>query len=215
MSPLPTPDEAPALVEQVARSHDALHAQVDGLTQAQVDAPSLLPGWDRAHVVAHLARHADSTTRLAEGARTRTPAVRYPGGARGRVAEIDSTAARPAAALLRDLVQADDRCLAAMRAVDHDGWSYELDWDGHLRPATRLVVARWREVEIHRVDLDLGFTPADWSDAFVEMLLPSELRRLPRRAPGVDVPAGLDERETLAWLVGRGRPGLPELPPWP
>lgn len=215
MSPLPTAEEAPALVEQIARSHEALEAQVAALTQAQADAPSPLPDWDRAHVVAHLARHADSTTRMAEGARSRRPAVRYPGGEAGRDAEIESSAAQPVEALRRDLLQADARCLAAIRAVDPEGWTYELEWDGHLRPATRLLVARWREVEIHRVDLDLGFTPADWSDDFVEFLLPGELRRLPRRAPGTEVPAGLDERGTLAWLVGRGAPQLPELPPWP
>nr|WP_158630744.1 maleylpyruvate isomerase N-terminal domain-containing protein [Nocardioides daphniae] len=215
MSPLPTPEEAPALVEQIARSHAALEAQLAGVTQRQVDEPSPLPGWDRSHVIAHLARHADSTTRLAEGARSRTPAVRYPGGTAGREAEIESSATQPASALVHDLVAADTRCLAAIRAVDAEGWTYELEWDGHLRPATRLLVARWREVEIHRIDLDLGFTADDWSDDFVAFLLPGELRRLPRRAPGVEVPGGLDERQTLAWLVGRGRPGLPELPPWP
>ncbi|QCX28886.1 maleylpyruvate isomerase N-terminal domain-containing protein [Nocardioides jishulii] len=215
MTPLPTPAEAPALIEQVARSHAALEAQLAGVTQRQVDAPSPLPGWDRAHVVAHLARQADSTTRMAEGARTRTPAVRYPGGASGRAADIESSALQPVGALVNDLVAADARCLAAVRAVDPEGWAYALDWDGHLRPATRLLLTRWREVEIHRVDLGLGFTPDDWSDEFVSFVLPGELRRLPKRAPDVEVPPGLDERQTLAWLVGRGRPGLPALPPWP
>ena len=39
------------------------------MTGADLQAPSLLPGWSRAHVVAHLARDADAMRSLLIGAR--------------------------------------------------------------------------------------------------------------------------------------------------
>ena len=41
---------------------------------------------------------------------------------------------------------------------------------------------RLREVEIHHVDLDAGFTPTGWSDSFAAHLIESMLKRgRPRR----------------------------------
>ena len=53
------------------------------------------------------------------------------------------------------------------------------------QPARRLIGARWREVEIHRVDLDEGYGPGDWPASFVAPLLPSLLdpERLGPRLP--------------------------------
>jgi maleylpyruvate isomerase len=81
-------------------------------------------------------------------------------------------------------------------------------------PATKALVSRWREVEIHRVDLRLDFSPEDWTDEFIGFLLPRELPRLADRSVGTAVPEGLPEHAVLAWLIGRGEPGLPELPAW-
>jgi maleylpyruvate isomerase len=64
-------------------------------------------------------------------------------------------------------------------------------------------LGRWREVELHHVDLGLGYTPADWPDEFVHLVLPEMIDGLARRA---------DHRALLAWLSGRGR--VPELGPW-
>jgi maleylpyruvate isomerase len=66
---------------------------------------------------------------------------------------------------------------------------------------------RWREVEVHRVDLGLGPEPADWPDAYVDLELPAALTGLPARLP----PA--DRATLLAWLVGR-TDTPPRLPPW-
>lgn len=74
---------------------------------------------------------------------------------------------------------------------------------GDEHPLARLPFRRWREVEIHMVDLDLGFTHSDWPAAFVDRALPTLLDRLPDRS---------DPRELMVWLLGRG--AAPELPPW-
>jgi maleylpyruvate isomerase len=65
-----------------------------------------------------------------------------------------------------------------------------------------LPFRRWREVEVHHVDLDLGYGPADWPDAYVE-------EELARTVAGLD---GGDRRRLLAWLVGRA--GVPKLGAW-
>ena len=56
---------------------------------------------------------------------------------------------------------------------------------------------RWREVELHHVDLGLGYTPADWPEAYVERELAISLALLPERLDGSG------QRQMLAWLVGR------------
>jgi maleylpyruvate isomerase len=70
-------------------------------------------------------------------------------------------------------------------------------------PVALLPYRRWREVEVHLVDLGLGFTSSDWSPELVDRMLPTLVAGLPGRA---------DARELAAWLLGRGSP--PQLQPW-
>ena len=48
------------------------------LTDEELDRPSLLHGWDRRHVVAHVARNADALLNLLTWARTGTETPMYP-----------------------------------------------------------------------------------------------------------------------------------------
>jgi maleylpyruvate isomerase len=50
-----------------------------------------------------------------------------------------------------------------------DGWRQPTAED---RIAAEWLYRRWREVEIHRVDLGSGYLPAQWPAAFVETVLP-------------------------------------------
>jgi hypothetical protein len=59
----------------------------------------------------------------------------------------------------------------------------------------QLPFRRWREVEVHLVDLDIGFDPPDWSQQFVDRALPRLIEGLPARA---------DHRALMAWTLGRG-----------
>ena len=74
---------------------------------------------------------------------------------------------------------------------------------GDEAPASFLAFSRWREVEVHHVDLGLGYEPTDWPPALVERWLPSLLEELPARSD----PAAL-----LAWTIGRG--AAPDLAAW-
>jgi len=100
-------------------------------------------------------------------------------------------------------------------------WSSHARWDGRCRetsgdeiPVSRLPFARWREVEVHRADLGLGYGPDDWPAEYVRTELgeltmawnarrPMGLTGLPREALATPEP------QRLAWLLGRAEiPGL-------
>jgi maleylpyruvate isomerase len=186
-----------------------LLATLDGLDDATARRPSRLPGWTVGHVVTHLARNADSHVRMLDGAMAGTVADQYEGGLDGRAADIASGAGRPAAALVSDLNRAVDDLNTTWGRVPVEVWAtgHARMGNGELCPCAELPARRWREVEIHRVDLGLGAEPADWPDAYVDLELPKALAQLPDRLS----PA--DRATLLAWLVGRVE-GPPELPPW-
>ncbi len=64
--------------------------------------PSLLPGWTRAHVLAHLARNADAMRTLLVGARSGQERSAY-ASAQEREADIEQGAGRSAKDLAEDL----------------------------------------------------------------------------------------------------------------
>jgi hypothetical protein len=71
------------------------------------------------------------------------------------------------------------------------------------RTMAEIVAHHLRNVEVHHVDLDIGYRPSDWPPHFVDNELAKRLRALPDRA---------DHADLLAWLLGRAP--APELGPW-
>ncbi|MSW20314.1 MAG: hypothetical protein F2873_05400, partial [Actinobacteria bacterium] len=82
-----------------------LEALVDSgiLNDAVAQQPCRLPGWSVGHLLTHLARNADSHTRVIDGALRGEVTDQYEGGAAGRSAEIDAGAARGAQVLVDDV----------------------------------------------------------------------------------------------------------------
>ena len=190
-------------VQAVAASHARLTQTASA--GHDVRSPSNLPGWSRGHVLTHLARNADSIVYRLE-AMTRGELVpQYEGGAEGRAAAIEEGAARPADEIVAELVAACDRLDALFLELPDQVWSTQvLAGIGTKQvPATRLVLARWREVEIHHVDLGLGYAAEHWPLALVERILPDVLH---------DLPARTDAAQLLAWATGRGP--APDLRDW-
>ena len=201
----------PSVVELrslIRAGEDRLAKTLAGLTDETALHASLLPEWTVSHVIAHLAGNADSVTRRLEGVLTDDVVDQYPDGAAGRAEEIERRRQQNAGALVTDLRTSVDRMLAVIdRVLAHpvEGvWSrLSRGVSGGLTPADHLLLSRWQEIEIHHVDLGLGYTPADWPAEFVADRLPHALAGLPDRAAA---PA------LYAWLIGRGP--APRLTDW-
>lgn len=208
----------------VGRSHGRLARTLEALTDADARRPSLLPGWTVGHVLTHVARNADSLVRLLEGAARGQVADQYPGGNEQRAAEIEAGAGRTAGELAADVRTSAARLEDAWDATTDDAWRTGRGRvSSGIWPLADLPFRRWREVEVHHVDLGLAYGFADWPDAYVDAELGRTLAELPGRLPpGTDVELvapkdAVERRRFLAWLVGRGDPpgpGFPALGPW-
>ncbi len=199
------PVEVPVVeIEGCARSHAVLLEAVGGLTDDEARRPSLLPDWTVGHVLTHLARNADSVVHRLEGAARGEVLDQYVGGAAGRADAIEAGATRSAAELLADLrssAAAVDDLLPRLPAVTWGRPTRTVS--GLEQPAAQVVSTRWREVELHHVDLGLGYLPDRWPPDLVSACLPALLGGLPGRT---------DPGTLLAWLVGRGPAPVPG--PW-
>ena len=176
-------------------SHQRLEQAIAALTDEQVARPSRLPDWSVGHVLAHIARNADSVTRRLQGAARGEIVDQYPGGIPGRAAEIDAGASRSAAKLIADVGTANEALDVAIDAMPDAAWSNTTrNVRGVDQPADRLIFDRWREVEVHHVDLGLGYLPARWPSDLVDRWLPEMLSGLPSRT---------DPAQLLAWTLQR------------
>ncbi len=205
-------------IAAVASSHRGLESMLDGLAAAgelDVAAPSQLPGWTVGHVLAHVARNADSIVRVLDASERGEVVERYLGGSAGRAAGIDAGAGRPVGEQVADVHASDARLEAAFAGhANWDGQSQESS--GQLIPVRDLVFQRWREVEVHRADLGLGYGSADWPPEYVRTdLVMMEMRwnaRCPMGLTGLPAAArAVPEHVRLAWLLGRTE--IPCLPP--
>ena len=202
----------------VQDAHARLRATLVDLTDAGARRPSILPGWTVGHVLTHLARNADSHVRMLEGACRGEIADQYAGGNEQRAADIEAGAGRPAAELAADVVGSAGRLEETWAATPEEVWRTGRGRVvGGLWPLAELPFRRWREVEIHHVDLGLSYGIEDWPDAYVDAELARALPSLDARLPAgatVDTDS-IDRRRLLAWIVGRSvEPSLPVLSRW-
>ncbi|WP_277514931.1 maleylpyruvate isomerase family mycothiol-dependent enzyme [Cellulosimicrobium cellulans] len=162
----PTAPTAPD-VEEVRR--DA-HAALDAVTVATRDlddaglaGPSALPGWSRSHVLAHVTAIGEAMARQAELAAHGELVEVYDGGAVGREAGIQAGARRSVAEHVGALDSLGERLDAAWPGQGSSGWDAPVTYrDGTVVDA---LIAWWREVRIHAVDLDAGLGLDTWPRA--------------------------------------------------
>lgn len=197
-----------AAIELCGAAHARLLARVEGLTDDQARSPSRLPGWTVGHVLTHLARNADGHARRLQGALRGQDVARYQPGQRD--ADITGGADRRAADIVADLASAQDGLETTWLQSAAAGWPHrELlggdHWQTVASPARRL-----REVEVHHVDLGLGYAPSDWPEEYVSWDLANVLATVPERARRPE-----DARALLAWATGRASlPSQVDLAPW-
>ena len=187
-------------IEGATASHARLLATIDALTDEDAGRPSLLTGWTVGHVLTHLARNADSHVRLLTAAAAGDSVEQYQGGRPARGFAIDTGAGRRASELVDDVRSASGRLEELWVALPDTTWDgHGFNADGDRWPCAQLPFHRWREVEVHLVDLGLGPSWSEWPDAYVARELPRALATLPDRL--ADGPA---RRQLTAWLLDRG-----------
>ncbi|HEV7825240.1 MAG TPA: maleylpyruvate isomerase family mycothiol-dependent enzyme [Mycobacteriales bacterium] len=185
-------------------------------------APSLLPGWSRAHVVAHLAGNAGALVNLLDWARTGVETPMY-ASREARDADIERWASRPPEELRDEAVRSSERLLAAAAALPSAAWDVSVRTaQGRTVPASEVWWMRARETWIHAVDLDAGGSfgdlPPDLTDALLTdvtakvgatdgcpavELAPSDRDRMWTFGSGTPQAVRGTAGELLGWVLGR------------
>jgi maleylpyruvate isomerase len=189
-----------ATIDGLDRSQRVLDEHLASVEELDPSAPSLLPGWTLAHVLTHIARNADSILRMLSGL------PQYWMGSESRTSDIELGSRRSWPELVDDVATTSAAVTLAMRQVAN--WGGTVQGITGERPKQMLPALRRREVELHRIDLGIGYGFADLPHDFVrtdshllEMLWkarqPMGLTPLPESVLAVP------EYQRLAWLSGR------------
>ncbi|MFF4761886.1 maleylpyruvate isomerase family mycothiol-dependent enzyme [Streptomyces sp. NPDC001292] len=175
---------------------ERLLTAVGRLDNAAVTDQSRLPGWTRGHVLAHLARNADALVNVFEG----RPMY---ASAEARDADIERDAPRPLDVQLADVRESAARFQRT--GAEPADWSRTVELrNGVTDSASRVPFRRWVEVELHHVDLGIGYELEDLPPEFVER----EIEFLAQRFSGhTEVPPTRLTDGTHAWDTGRTADG--------
>lgn len=171
--------DSPDLDRVLAQLH-ALHASdqrlirtVDALADDAWREPSPLPGWSRAHVVAHLALNGEGLAGALEGLADGHVVPIYPSQQR-RDDDIEELAAEEISTLRDRLFGASTQFREAAGNVTEArrwGGTVQRVPGGPVWPADSIPETRRREVEIHHADLDAGYGHRDWPADFAADLV--------------------------------------------
>jgi maleylpyruvate isomerase len=211
---------------------DLCRRALDALDDAGLVTPSALPGWSRAHVVAHLDGNARALGNLVTWATSGVETPMYSSMER-RHADIE-TGAQLAPRELRARFAESASILE--RGLDSVAdWQYEVRTaQGRMVPIAEIPWMRAREVMVHSVDLLGGVGFADIPDDFLIALSQDvagkrssdgtspALRLLDPDGSEVTAVAGAGEATTLSgtpeqiasYLTGREPSFGPALPAW-
>jgi maleylpyruvate isomerase len=235
----PAPEWDPGDLTGLDASAQAFIRTVDALAPEELAAPSLLPGWTRAHVVAHVALNGFALAGVLDGLVHDQPVAMYESDAQ-RDAQIEDLAEAEPSELREQHFAATTAFADAVEALQDEHWSGHIDRlpGGPAWPAVAVVPTRRREVEVHHADLGTSYTRADWPRDFVAELLDTVVVDHAASGPfqlratdlGRDWSVGGDGGPTVMgagadlgwWLTGRGdgeglscdAGELPRLGPW-
>lgn len=183
-------------LDDFAEAERRLARTVDALTGDEWTAPSLLPGWSRAHVVAHLALNGEALRGVLRGEVDHERVPMYE-TQESRDADIEQLAAADPSELRERLFGSLTTFIDAVRAVPDEVWERRFErtrGGGAVFPLRAIPIMRLREIEVHHADLDRGYTADEWPQAFAELVVDGMVKRLEPET-GFRV-APLDSRHT-------------------
>ncbi|EID74078.1 MULTISPECIES: maleylpyruvate isomerase family mycothiol-dependent enzyme [Rhodococcus] len=225
----------------IARRGTAYFAQrLAELSDEQLNGDTLLSGWSRAHLLAHVGYNAAALCRLLDWAATgiETPMYASP-EQRGR--EIAEGATLSPAALRNLFDHTVARLDEKWRHLPASAWEAQVRTaQGRTVPVSETAWMRTREVWIHAVDLGNGGRFGDFPDVVLESLLTDIVGMWQKKNLGAGLVLAVDGGEPVAvqpesppaekvsgplaavvrWAAGRGTVGLgaageiPEPPHW-
>jgi maleylpyruvate isomerase len=200
-SPPPSTGTSDRLValDLLGEATQRLVRTVDGLHDDEWRAPSLLPGWSRAHVIAHLALNAEGMSAALRGVLGEEPAPMYASDEQ-RDGDIDDVAGADPGEIRDRLLGGTTVLHDAFASLTDDAWGARIERTpgGRSLRVASLPSMRVREVEIHHVDLGVGYTTRHWSESFSILLLDAMTKRL-------EPPERLEVRPLdvdRSWVVG-------------
>lgn len=193
-------------IDGCVASQHALDEHLGSLTVLDPSAPSALAGWTVGHVLSHLARNADSHVAMLEG----RPQYR---DSAARDADIEAGARRSIDELITDVRESslalESAWHEALCVADVDlRWSQTALGLSGPRPLVTLPLLRWREVEIHRMDLDVGYRSVDLDRHYLrcDLRLCEMLWRARRPIGLTPLPQpvlAMPPADRLLWFLGR------------
>lgn len=218
---MPAADDT--IIDDLHEATQRLVRTVDALPDDQYAAPSGLPGWSRAHVVAHLVLNAEGLADALGGLVSGEPTAMYR-SPEGRNSDIEALAGDEPGLLRERLLRATTLFSDALAAVPAEASASRIERtpQGPTFAAASIPGMRLREVEIHHADLGVGYTRADWPVSFSTRLLDAMVKRDGWAEPFTVAPTDLDRtwqcgdvtgdspvvRGSAAdlgwWLTGRG-----------
>src|SRR5829696_6217665 len=141
------------------------------LTDDELDSDTLLNGWTRRHLLAHVGYNAAALCRLLDWAATGVETPMY-GSTEQRNEEIKEGATLSAAALRNLFDHTVARLDEKWRHLPPSAWDAEVRTaQGRTVPASETVWMRTREVWIHAVDLASGGRFSDFPPVVLQSLL--------------------------------------------
>lgn len=168
---LPTDPELLAQLLLARRATAFFAHELNGLSNVDLDGESLLPGWTRRHVIAHVAYNARGLVRLATWARTDVETPMYASNA-ARDSEIVAGAELDRDALRTLFDVATIQLDAAWRRLTTEAWSHAVRTpSGREIPVSETVWMRNQELWVHTIDLATGASFADVPTEVLDRLL--------------------------------------------
>ena len=169
--------------------------------------PVGLPGWTRAHVVAHVGYNARALTRLVEWARTGIVTPMYASAdTRNEEIALGSTLGVPA--LRNLLLHSSVHLESAWDSLPEAKWTYPVfTAQGREVPVSETLWLRIREVWIHGVDLGCGLSFDDFPADLVDDLLADVTGLWERKGQGPSLAlCPIDRKNVYRVMIGGSRP---------